>query len=368
MLVSKNTPKPKPMGDKYRVAFEIGKTDDAKLQQLANAEQTTVNAQVDKMDKDVRNTVANRFTQGFFNGAYSDLKANAAMAYTAATDPLGTAWKVGEALVTIPLLPTKIGVQLGQAAIELSNLKPEQRQALVDELIKKGYTSLRDLPVGDAAEKAGEIVGTIAMEAILAKGVSTAGKVSLEGLEALKGTKFAAQITELAKATKQTIAETQVPVRATVQTMADTAGGTRKVVNVESKSLGEVIQNLEARAKQVLSGGAEDAARVKPIGLPAWSKLEVDLEHIVSGHKAGGSRLAQSSAAGGAKDVFPATMTDKQILKAIETAYGNAKKVETQELLGEKRVRLIGVSNSSKIEMWLNITRNKLETAYPINR
>ena len=222
------------MGDKYRVAFKIGKTDDAKLQQIANAEQIKVNNGIDAMDKTVRNTVANRFTQGFFNGAYSDLKANAAMVYSAATDPLGTAWKVGEALVTIPLLPTKIGVQLGQAAIELSNLKPEQRQALVDELINKGYTSLRDLPVGDAAEKAGEIVGTIAMEAILAKGVATGGKVALEGLEALKGTKFAAQITELAKTTKTAIAETQVPVRATVQTMADTAGGARKVVNVET--------------------------------------------------------------------------------------------------------------------------------------
>ena len=102
------------------------------------------------------------------------------------------------------------------------------------------------------------------MEAILAKGAGAAGKVSLEGLEALKGTKFAAQITELAKTTKTAIAETQVPVRATVQTMADTAGGTRKVVNVESKSLGEVFQNLEARAQQVLSGGVE---KVKAINL-----------------------------------------------------------------------------------------------------
>ena len=272
------------------------------------------------------------------------------------------------------MLPTKIGVQLGKAAIELSNLKPEQRQALVDELINKGYTSLRDLPVGDAAEKAGEIVGTIAMEAILAKGAGAAGKVSLEGLETLKGTKFAATITELAKTTKTAIAETQVPVRATVQTMADTAGGTRKVVNVESKSLGEVFQNLEARAQQVLSGGAEDAARVKPISLPKWEKLTFRVDagetkpHFLSGHQEGGGRLAQSVKDGGKKDVFPPTMTDNQIIRTIKTAYNNSKKVGTQvhPRTGEKVVELIGEADGMKIKMYVNVTTKQLDSAFPL--
>jgi len=71
---------------------------------------------------------------------------------------------------------------------------------------------------------------------------------------------------------------------------------------------------------------------------------------------------------GGKKDVFPANMTDKQIFKAVKEAYENSKKVETQELFGQKRVRLIGESNGMKIEMWVNLTDNILETAYPINR
>ena len=116
---------------------------------------------------------------------------------------------------------------------------------------------MRDLPVGDAAEKAGEIVGTLAMETILAKGVSTAGKVTLEGLEALKGTKFAAQITELAQATKTAIAETKIPTKLAVVQEAEVFGdtGLPKIVGTEHKTLGEVFQNLEARAQQVLSGG-----------------------------------------------------------------------------------------------------------------
>ena len=61
-------------------------------------------------------------------------------------------------------------------------------------------------------------------------------------------------------------------------------------------------------------------------------------------------------------------MTDKQIFKAVKEAYENSKKVETQELFGQKRVRLIGESNGMKIEMWVNLTDNILETAYPINR
>ena len=269
------------------------------------------------------------------------------------------------------MLPTKIGVQLGQAAIELSHLKPEQRQALVDELISKGYTKLRDLPVGDAAEKAGEIVGTIAMEAILAKGVSTAGKVTLEGLETLKGTKFAAQITELAQATKTAIAETKIPTKLAVVQEAEVFGdtGLPKIVGTEHKTLGEVFQNLEARAQQVLSGGE----KAKAINLPAWEKLTFKVDagetkpHFLTGHQEGGSRLMQSQKAGGRKDVFPSTMTDNQIINSIKSAYKNSKKVGTQVdlLTGEKRVELVGKAAGMEIKMYVNVTTKQLESAFP---
>ena len=173
-------------------------------------------------------------------------------------------------------------------------------------------------------------------------------------------------------ASKQVIAETQVPVRATVQTMADTAGGTRKVVNVESKSLGEVFQNLEARAKQVLSSGAEDAARVKPISLPAFEKLTIRVEadgtpHLISNHKVDGKGYLQSLKDGGKKDVFPAWMTENQILSAVKKAYKNAKKVGTQIDFetGTKKVILLGDADGMKVKMYVNLDLKELETAFP---
>ena len=127
-----------------------------------------------------------------------------------------------------------------------------------------------------------------------------------------------------------------------------------------TEKLEDLIKPLESRAQQTLSGVK------KAINLPAWEKLTVDIEHILSGHKAGGSRLVNSIRDGKGKDVFPERMTDKQILSSIKEAYGNAKKIGTQDTQEGKIIELIGHSKDGmKIKMYINTTTKTLDTAFP---
>ena len=363
----------KTIGNQYQVSFEINRADEAKIENFYRAEQTEVNRQIDVVDTTSRNSVGEKFAEGFFKGAWGSLGRNASMVYEAAKNPLGTAWKVGEALLQIPALPTKIGVGIGQAAVSLAKMTPEQRQSLVDELVNNGYTSLRDMPAADAAEAAGEIVGNLAMEAVLFKGASVGGKLALEGLQSLKttevGTAFLSKINALANATAKTVGEVKVPVKATVESVADLNGGTRPVIVTEKKSVIELMQNMEARAKQVLSGGE----KAKAINLPAWEKLSFRIDpgeikpHFLTGHEIGGSRLEQSIKAGGRKTIFPEWMSEKQITNAIKEAYNHSDKLGTQinPRTGEKVVELVGEGGGMKIKMYVNVTAKQLDSAFP---
>ncbi|MEC7263734.1 MAG: RHS repeat-associated core domain-containing protein, partial [Bacteroidota bacterium] len=95
----------------------------------------------------------------------------------------------------------------------------------------------------------------------------------------------------------------------------------------------------------------------KPVSLRSVKKITVDMEHILSGHVAGGSRVSSI------KTLFSSSLTSTQIEKMIKTAYSNSKKIQTQG----NRVRLRGTSDDGVvIEMWLNKVTNIIETAYPI--
>nr|WP_272898786.1 EndoU domain-containing protein [Paenibacillus sp. MMS18-CY102] len=83
------------------------------------------------------------------------------------------------------------------------------------------------------------------------------------------------------------------------------------------------------------------------------------MDHITSGHTAGGSRAKQS----GGKTIFPSNMSESQIEKTVREAYKNGSKVQTQ---GD-RVLVRGEANGVQVEMWVNTKTNTIETAYPIN-
>jgi hypothetical protein len=126
-----------------------------------------------------------------------------------------------------------------------------------------------------------------------------------------------------------------------------------------------VINRLELNTIQQKNGaimlglyGIATGVRLKPIGLPAWRTLGVDIEHILSGHTVDGARVIS----GKTGDLFPAGMSAPQILRAIKEAYSVAKKLRSQE----DRVLVEGVTGAGmRIRMWVNTTTRTVESAYP---
>jgi hypothetical protein len=94
------------------------------------------------------------------------------------------------------------------------------------------------------------------------------------------------------------------------------------------------------------------------INLPAWKSISIDMDHIVSGHVAGGLRVSSI------KSIFPEQMSIKQIENAIRQAYRNGEKIHTQ---GD-RVLMRGDHGNLHLEMWVNVQTRKIETAYPVSR
>jgi RHS repeat-associated protein len=103
---------------------------------------------------------------------------------------------------------------------------------------------------------------------------------------------------------------------------------------------------------------AKAARATKAINLPAWRKITVDMVHIAERHIPGGPLTA-------GRTVFPDTMSEKGVLRAIREAYQSSTKVGVQ---GTDRILLQGRGAGLTIEMWFNKVTNTIETAYPITR
>ena len=163
-----------------QIAFvEISRADAQKVANLAykqRAELTKTQAIVkDAIDK----TVAESFMRGFFKGAYNDLKGNAATVGqigAAIADPIGTGKKVYAAVAELPRFGAELMNGVGTAATTIAKMSPAQMTAFAKELVKNGCTELANLDGSALFEKLGEVAGTVAMEALLGKGVSLAFK------------------------------------------------------------------------------------------------------------------------------------------------------------------------------------------------
>ena len=97
--------------------------------------------------------------------------------------------------------------------------------------------------------------------------------------------------------------------------------------------------------------------------LPSLKKVTINMDHILSGHSAGGNR-------GPNKDRFPPWMTAKMIEKAIREAYKHAEKMGSMQFSWEKGVEVVkqlfrGPWDDGYIYFWFNYTTNTIETAYP---
>ena len=163
-----------------QIAFvEISRADAQKVANLAHkqrAELTKTQAIVkDAIDK----TVAESFMRGFFKGAYNDLKGNAATVGqigAALADPIGTAKTIYAAVAELPRFGAELMNGVGTTAATIARMSPAQMTAFAQELVKNGCTELANLDGSALFEKLGEVAGTVAMEALLGKGVSLAFK------------------------------------------------------------------------------------------------------------------------------------------------------------------------------------------------
>ncbi len=120
---------------------------------------------------------------------------------------------------------------------------------------------------------------------------------------------------------------------------AETGGGE------QTPALAEAEEGLETRMAGLIK---------KPVNLPSWGKITVNMEHIAERHMPGGGNTA-------GRDLF-LNLNRQGVLAAIRQAYGSATTVSVQ---GE-RVLLEGVTKTGMtLQMWLNKVENVIETAYP---
>jgi len=103
-------------------------------------------------------------------------------------------------------------------------------------------------------------------------------------------------------------------------------------------------------------GKVKPGVKKKPISLPAWKDININMEHIASGHIVGGSRVSA------VKDLFPPHMSVEQIEATVRQAYRFCERVATQ---GE-RVLVRGSASGLTVEMWVNLNTRTIETAYPV--
>lgn len=94
----------------------------------------------------------------------------------------------------------------------------------------------------------------------------------------------------------------------------------------------------------------------KAINLPSWKKLTVNWAHIAERHVVGGDF------AKGGRSVF-GQLSLAQVKSVVRGAYAASQKVATQ---GD-RVLLTGTFHGWNVEMWVDVRRKVLETAYPVN-
>jgi len=110
-----------------------------------------------------------------------------------------------------------------------------------------------------------------------------------------------------------------------------------------------------ATGLKVLAGGVMAVRLTRAVNLPAWSRLSVNMPHIVDRHMVGGTMTQGRS-------IFIG-LNERGVMAAVRQAYGSSSVVRHQ---GD-RMLLSGSTNTGmRVEMWLNRSTNTIETAYPV--
>jgi Bacterial EndoU nuclease len=327
------------------VGFDLSVENVLKLQHAYIGVQEKFNVDEAKINETIDNLAHNKFAKGVVDGAWEDLKANWKMV----TNPWQTFKDVASG-----------AWELGKIGVELAAMDKTDRIVLFGKLAEAGIKGLAEMPISEAAYKLGKLVGAGAVELALGKGVG-AGLKALRAISGMEmGKTLMSSAIEMSKKAGETLGNIPIPKGVKVVEIATTTGEKLRFPTFETAKLGEITKAMESRALQMLDGVK------KAVNLPSWEKLTIDLDHVLSGHKTGGSRLTTSTKMGGKKDIFPEWMNDKQIVNAIKEAYKNAKKIKTQKFNQGKVITLEGTSNNLKIRIHVNVDLMEIESAYPV--
>jgi hypothetical protein len=79
------------------------------------------------------------------------------------------------------------------------------------------------------------------------------------------------------------------------------------------------------------------------------------MDHIASGHMKGGARVSPG------KDLFPDTMSRKQVESTVREAYRFGQPLQRQG----PRVLVQGPGPGFQVNMWVNTETKMIETAFP---
>lgn len=136
-----------------------------------------------------------------------------------------------------------------------------------------------------------------------------------------------------------------------------------QILSTESRGNQTTIKEAGDGATSV-SGGAIPQAANQKAQLPSSKKITINMDHILSGHSAGGNR------GGPRKSRFPSWMTAAMIERAIRIAYENAEKAGAiqyswQEGVETARQFFRGFFEGMEIDFWFNYTKKMIETAWP---
>ena len=139
------------------------------------------------------------------------------------------------------------------------------------------------------------------------------------------------------------------------------AAAVRAITGLVAQAGARLAPKITRAIKEYIEdeSGSFDWNRGRPKSANLPKVKEIKMEHILSGHKRGGTRLVP----GNNKTLFPEWMSPKQIEKAIREAYKNGKRMETQGT----QVRVRGISSDGTvIDIWIDTGTGIIEGAWPI--
>nr|MBA4185202.1 hypothetical protein [Acidobacteriota bacterium] len=310
-----------PKNENGKIEFDISVENLLKLHHAYIGVQEKVNAELDAAQKTIDGLAHNRFAKGVVEGAWADLKDN----WNMVSSPIETVKGLYEAAKTI-----------GNVGLKLAQMEPDERAKLFSDLAKAGVKGLAEMPIGDAAEHLGNIVGRIAVEAALGKSVA----VVFKALSASKiGAEILQETVKLGKGIKETVGKVPIPTNAGVKVLTDTLGNKMVFPDFELTKLEDIVKMMKSSDEGLTMLKNGSTAGTKAIKEVAESGLS---ETAQSGLKALRGTLSKEGLAKAKEQLVTLSVARTELLARLDNLikHGNLLP-DTKEFLSRSKNSLL---------------------------